>query len=290
MLLQTRQLTKDYGRFRALDDLTLEIAPGEAFGLLGPNGSGKTTALRLILGFLRPTAGTSTVAGYDSWHASVHARRHVSYLPGELRLYENMTGRQLAYFLCRLRGHAPKADLDALARRFDIDLDRPLAQLSSGMKRKVALLQVLAPHAPLLILDEPTNTLDPTMRDELLAQLRHARDQGQAVLFSSHVLSEVEQVCDRVGILQKGKLVHLQPLNELRESRLVHAEFVDDAPGPPDLEGLLVRTRQGQRVELEYTGPLPPLLGWLAHHHVQDLQIEPLGLAGIYRRYHGAEA
>src|SRR5207249_3018271 len=140
-------------------------------------------------------------------------------------LYENMTGRQLAYFLCRLRGHAPKADLDALARRFDIDLDRPLAQLSSGMKRKVALLQVLAPHAPLLILDEPTNTLDPTMRDELLGQLGQARDAGQAVLFSSHVLSEVERVCDRVGILQRGRLVHLQDMHALRRGRLVRARF-----------------------------------------------------------------
>ena len=166
MLLRTEHLTKDYGRYRALDDLHLDVAPGEVVGLLGPNGSGKTTALRLILGFLRPTAGQAWINGHDCWTDSVAARRDAAYLPGELRLYENMTGRQLVRFLGELRGDGSRADVDALAARLEIDLDRPIAHLSSGMKRKVALLQVLIPHAPLLILDEPTNALDPTMRDE----------------------------------------------------------------------------------------------------------------------------
>src|SRR5947209_15124306 len=143
MLLRTEHLTKDYGRFRALDDLQLNVTAGEVFGLLGPNGSGKTTALRLLLGFLRPTAGSAWIAGHDCWHDSVAARRQVAYLPGELRLYENLSGRQLVHFLARLRGRPPRAELDDLARRFDVDLDRPLSHLSSGMKRKVALLQVL---------------------------------------------------------------------------------------------------------------------------------------------------
>src|SRR5262249_39146952 len=158
--------------------------------LLGPNGSGKTTALRLLLGFLRPTAGRAAVDGHDCWHNSVAVRRLVTYLPGELRLYENMTGRQLVAFLARLRGAPVNGRTDALARVFDIDLDRRLVHLSSGMKRKVALLAVLVPDTPLVILDEPTNALDPTMRDELLKQIRAARGRGQTVLFSSHVLSE----------------------------------------------------------------------------------------------------
>src|SRR5262245_31396023 len=223
MLLHTEHLTKDYGRYRALDNLNLTIAPGEVFGLLGPNGSGKTTALRLLLGFLKPTAGSAWIAEHDCWRNSVTARREVAYLPGELRLYENMTGRQLVRFLSDLRGRPPSAEVDDLAKRLDIDLDRPIADLSSGMKRKVALLQVLVTHARLLILDEPTNTLDPTMRDELLSQLRRAREQGQAVLFSSHVLTEVEQVCDRVGILQRGRLVHVQDMRDVPQTRLVHA-------------------------------------------------------------------
>src|SRR5579862_1544377 len=152
MLLRTERLTKCYNGHRALDDLTLEIAPGEVFGLLGPNGSGKTTALRILMGFLQPTSGHAWIDGHDCWNDSVAARRQVAYLPGELRLYENMTGRQLVRFLCDLRGQSVTADLDLLAKRFEIDLDRPLANLSSGMKRKVALLQVLTPHAPLLIM------------------------------------------------------------------------------------------------------------------------------------------
>src|ERR1700722_9973940 len=201
MLLRTERLTKTYNGHRALDDLTLEIGGGEVFGLLGPNGSGKTTALRLLLGFLRPTSGQAAIAGHDCWHDGVSARRLVAYLPGELRLYENMTGRQLIRFLGKLRRQVVPADVDALARRLDIDLDRPIVHLSSGMKRKVALLQVLLPQVPLVLMDEPTNTLDPTMRDELPSQLLEARQRGQAILFSSHVLTEVEQVCDRVAIL-----------------------------------------------------------------------------------------
>jgi ABC-2 type transport system ATP-binding protein len=290
MLLRTEHLTKDYNGFRALDDLNLTVAPGEAFGLLGPNGSGKSTALRLILGFLKPTSGRALIAGHDCWRSGVAARRQVAYLPGELRLYENMTGRQLINFLARLRGEPVKADIELLARRLDIELDKPIVQLSSGMKRKVALIQVLAPHTPLLILDEPTNTLDPTMRDELLAQLRQARDRGQAVLFSSHVLNEVEQVCDRVGILQDGKLVHVQKMSELRDCTSVHVRFSRPLVAVPDWKGLRLVDKGPDYLKLELTGPLQPLLDWLARQSVVGMRIEPLGLSGIYHKYHGSEA
>jgi ABC-2 type transport system ATP-binding protein len=158
------------------------------------------------------------------------------------------------------------------------------------MKRKVALLQVLMPRAPLLILDEPTNTLDPTMRDELLDQLRQARGRGQAVLFSSHVLTEVEKVCDRVGILQGGRLVHLQDMSALREVRLVKARFPRPPSRPGDVAGVRCAEQSGDEVALEYVGPLPPLLDWLARHQASDLTIVPLGLGPIYHRYHGGEA
>jgi len=290
MLLRTERLTKDYNGIRALDALDLTISPGEAFGLLGPNGSGKSTALRLVLGFLKPTAGRATISGHDCWRDGVAARSHVAYLPGELRLYENMTGRQLIEFLAKLRRAPVRADIEALARRLDIDLDRPIVQLSSGMKRKVALIQVLAPHTPLLILDEPTNTLDPTMRDELLGQLRQARDQGQAVLFSSHVLTEVEAVCDRVGILQRGKLVHVQNMTELRDANSVFVRFNRPLVALPDGKGITLRERGDDFVRLEQHGPLQPLLDWLARQPVAELRVEPLGLSSIYHRYHGVQA
>ncbi|MBN9518691.1 ABC transporter ATP-binding protein [bacterium] len=289
-LLTAAGLTKDYGKFRALDALDLAIAPGEVFGLLGPNGSGKSTALRLMLGFLRPTAGRATLAGFDCWRNGVEARKRVAYLPGELRLYETMTGRRLVAFLAGLRGETPGPEVDALAKKLDIDIDRPLTHMSSGMKRKVALLTVLVPKVPLIVLDEPTNTLDPTMRDELLDQLAAAKARGQAVLFSSHVLQEVEAVCDRVGILRRGKLVHLQDMADLRGGRAVTAAFTGPAPTTgPDGAALPADAVVDGRLSLTYRGALPALLAWLAAQPLADLRVEPQGLGPIYRRWHGVE-
>jgi len=288
-LLVADRLTKDYGTFRALDGLSLEIQPGEIVGLLGPNGSGKSTALRLFLGFLKPTAGRCSVAGFDPWSQGVEARRRVAYLPSELRLYETMTGRRLVNFLADLRGEKTGDQADRLAKQLDVPLDKPLTQLSSGMKRKVALLSALIPNVPLIVLDEPTNALDPSMRGQLLEQLALAKKRGQAVLFSSHVLTEVDKVCDRVGILQHGRLVHLQDMHALRRGRLVRARFDKPVAAPPALDGLTVRSQHDHQVELEYTGELPPLLGWLAGQPVCDLSVEPLGLNAIYHHYHGAE-
>ena len=283
-LLVADKLTKDYGRNRALDALDLAIAPGEVVGLLGPNGSGKTTALRLFLGFLKATGGTAKLGGFDCWSQSVEARRLVTYLPGELRLYDSMTGRQLVKFLGDLRGEKFGGEVDELAKRLDINPDTPLTRMSSGMKRKVALLAVLLPRVPLVILDEPTNTLDPTMRDEFLEQIRQAKGAGKAILFSSHVLSEVEAVCDRVIILRKGKLVHHQVMSELTGLRKVSVRVTGAAPtaGP---DGEAVRT-DGDRVRFDYAGELPKLMAWLAGQQLADVTIEPQGLGAIYRRYH----
>ena len=287
-LLHTAGLTKVYGQYRALDSLDLAVKPGEIVGILGPNGAGKTTALRLVLGFLKPTSGTAKVGGFDSWNQSVEVRKRVTYLPGELRLYETMTGRQLVTFLGKLRGDVVGAEVDALAKRLDIDPDRRLTEMSSGMKRKVALLAVLVPKVPLIILDEPTNTLDPTMRDEFLLQLKWARDSGKAILFSSHVLQEVEAVCDRVVILRKGQLVHHQEMGELADARKVTATFAGSLPASgPDDTPLSEESVTGQRLDLEYRGELSKLMHWLGGLNLTDLKIEPLGLGKIYRFHHG---
>jgi ABC-2 type transport system ATP-binding protein len=302
-MLVTEHLTKDYRRHRALEDLNLHVAQGEIFGLLGPNGSGKSTTLRLLMGFLRPTAGRAAIGGHDCWRDSVAVRRLVAYLPGELRLYENLTGKQLLHFLSGLRRQSLGSRCEELARRLDIDLNRPIANLSSGMKRKLALVQVLLPQARLLILDEPTNTLDPAMRDELLEQLVQAKKGGQTILFSSHVLQEVERVCDRVGILCRGRLVHLQKMSDLRQVRLARVRLADTfqspasvgTAGPDPAEtrlppGLVLREQNGRHLSVECQGDLGPLLHWLVGQPVADLRIEPLGLGPIYRRYHGGES
>ena len=287
-LLLTERLTKDYGSFRALADLSLSVSPGEVVGLLGPNGSGKSTALRLLLGFLRPTSGRAAIGGFDCWGQSVETRKRVAYLPGELRLYDTMTGRRLITFLARLRGDEPGAEVDALAKKLDIDIARPLTHMSSGMKRKVALLSVLVPKVPLIILDEPTNTLDPTMRDELLEQLREAKRRGQAVLFSSHVLHEAEAVCDRVAVLRRGELVHVQQMSELREGRSVSARLTGPHPATgPDGAALDPGAVADGRLQMTFRGPLPVLLDWLAKQQLAELVIEAQGLAPIYKKFHG---
>jgi ABC-2 type transport system ATP-binding protein len=180
--------------------------------------------------------------------------------------------------------------VDALAKRLDIDLDRPLTHMSSGMKRKVALLAVLLPRVPLIILDEPTNTLDPTMRDELLEQLKAARARGQAVLFSSHVLHEVETVCDRVAVLRRGELVHMQEMADLREGRGVRAQLTGPPPalGPGDTPLDPGAISPDGRLQMTFRGPLPVLLEWLARQPVADLVIEPQGLGPIYKKFHGS--
>ncbi|MGL6072548.1 MAG: ABC transporter ATP-binding protein [Fimbriiglobus sp.] len=287
-ILDAQHLTKFYGSYRALSDLTLAIQPGEVVGLLGPNGSGKTTALRSFLGFLKPTSGDATVAGYDCWHESVEVRKRVAYLPGELRLYDSMTGRQLVHFLGKLRGETPGAEVDVLAKKLDIDPDKQLTSMSSGMKRKVALLTVLLPKVPLIILDEPTNTLDPTMRDQLLEQLLLAKLQGKAILFSSHVLQEVEAICDRVAILKKGELVHLQDITQMREGRQVHARIRGTRPTTgPTGEPLQATFDETGLMRMEYTGEMPRLLEWLGRQQLSELRIEPLGLQSLYQQYHG---
>ncbi|CAN5467048.1 ATP-binding cassette domain-containing protein [soil metagenome] len=288
MLLETEALSKRYGSFTALDDLHLSVRQGEVFGLLGPNGSGKTTALRVLMGFLQPSSGWARINGEDCWQQSASIRRKVAYLPGELRLYENMTGRQLVTFLCQLRGHVAGQEVDKLARQLEIDLDRKLVRLSSGMKRKVALLQVLVAKVPLVILDEPTNALDPTMREELLEQIKQARHQGQTVLFSSHVMSEVEAVCDRVAILRGGKLVHMQDMTELRSGRMVYARFLKLPEQSTWPAGLNEYSRSGNSITWEYAGPLSPLCSWLGEQEIAELQLEPLGLKSTYHRFHGA--
>ena len=199
-----------------------------------------------------------------------------------------MTGRQLVTFLGKLRGDIVGAEVDALAKRLDIDPDRRLTEMSSGMKRKVALLAVLVPKVPLIILDEPTNTLDPTMRDEFLLQLKWARENGKAILFSSHVLQEVEAVCDRVVILRKGQHVHHQEMSELADARKVTATFAGSTPATgPDGMPLTSDASTGSQLNLEFRGDLGQLMGWLAAQKLTDVKIEPLGLGKIYRYHHG---
>ena len=286
MFIETFQLSKSYGAFRALQDCSLQIEEGEVYGLLGPNGAGKTTFLRLLLGFLRPTSGSASIAGLDCHRQSLQVRRKTAYLPGDARMFSTMRGRQALKFFAEIRGEKDVSRFLQLAERLELDLARKVGSMSTGMRQKLALAAMLGARTPLLILDEPTANLDPTVRGEVLKLVTEAQDQGRTVIFSSHVLSEVEEICGRVAFLRRGHLVHEQSVAELRRRHLIRARVRGDLPPPPENEELEIRLT-GENLELETPGELAPLLGWLATLPLEEIQIEPIGLRAVYDRCHG---
>ena len=290
MLIQAEALTKRYRSVTALEDCSFAVPRGEVLGLLGPNGSGKTTLLRLLMGFLRPTAGRATIDGFDCDRQRMAVHVRTAYLPGEARLFRRMRGRDVLSFFARLRRDASITRAREIAARLDLDLSRMVALMSTGMRQKTALAAVLSINAPVLILDEPTANLDPTARSEVLSLVREAKQAGRTVLFSSHVLGEVEEACDRVLILRRGHFVHEQLMSELRRQHRIRARLNGPLPpSPPELNGAVSITRFGAGdVLIETPGELSPLLGWLATLPVAEMRVEPVRLQAVYDRFHGA--
>lgn len=289
--VETHALTKQYGQLTALRGCTLHVHQGEVFGLLGPNGSGKSTLIRLLLGFLRPTSGSARIDGLDCYHQSVAAHLRVTYLPGEARLFRQMRGREVLQFFADIR---PGGDFNAalaIAERLELDLTRQVSYYSTGMRQKLALAATLSGEAPLIILDEPTANLDPTVRGEVLKMVLEAKERGRTVIFSSHVLSEIEHCCDRVVILRRGELVHTQVMTELRRQHRILAQLTGELGRPPDhLAGeIRIETNGHGQLQIETPGELSPLLGWLASLPLTEVKIEPIGLRALYDRYHQSE-
>jgi len=286
-IVNTEGLTKRYGDITALDECTLSAQPGEVLGLLGPNGSGKTTLLRLLLGFLKPTSGCATILEHDCTNDSVAVRRCVTYLPGEPRLPRRMRGSVALRYFAKLRGESSSDAGNRIAERLRLDVHRRVGNMSTGMRQKLALAIALAPDVPLVILDEPTSNLDPNVRDDVGRLVAEARDAGKAVVFSSHVMPEVEAVCDRVVILRHGKLVHTQVMSELRRQHRIRADVVGELSDPPAaLDGGLSIQSEGNQLRIDTPGELSPLLKWLAEQPLKEVTVEPLGLRSVYEQYH----
>ena len=257
--IQTWELSKRYGETLALDRLALTIQPGEVYGYLGPNGAGKTTTIRLLLGLHRPTSGRAELFGIDAWSDPVRAHRRLAYVAGEPFLWPSLTAGETLEFLARLRGADRAEDTayrDQLVERFELDTAKKVRALSKGNRQKVQLIAALATRADLLLLDEPTSGLDPLMEVAFRQTVSEAKERGQTVLLSSHILSEVEALCDRVGILRAGRLIEQGTLAELRHlsSQTVEATFAGPAPELAPIAGVHVDSDSTERAAVSGPG------------------------------------
>ena len=287
-------LVKHYGKVEAVRGIDLRVARGEVFGFLGPNGAGKSTTIRCLLGLLRPTAGRIGAFGLDSTRDGVALRRRLTYVPGELRLPERLSGMELVASIGHLRGGFDPARRDQLAERLRLDLHRRLRDLSSGNRRKIALLLAFLFDAELLVLDEPTNGLDPLMQHEFLGLVREARAAGATVFLSSHVLSEVQRAADRVAVLRAGKIVAQGTVADLRgrARQRVEVWFEDDAPAAElqALPGLVDPVVDDHRFTATLSGSIQPLLGLLARQRVSSMLVEEPDLEEAFLDLYGGAA
>ena len=289
-IVSTENLTKNYGRRIGIRAVSLEILEGQIFGFLGPNGAGKTTMIRLLLGFLRPTAGKARIFGRDCWKESSGIKKDVGYLPGDLRLYPWLTGRTALGIVGRIRGMDLRRSGHELAARFSLEMNLPVHKMSRGMRQKLGLILALAHQPRLLILDEPTSGLDPIMQQRLAESLRESAAQGHTVFFSSHTLSEVEQLCDRVAIVRDGEIVADESLETLRSQarRSVSLCFADaeTANSISIPEFLNLTSRNGSEWHCELVGSSRQLIRWAGEQRLEDLMIGPPDLESLFHRYY----
>ena len=289
--IETSRLTKAYAGKTALDGLDLCIEPGEIFGFLGPNGAGKSTAIRLLLDLIRPTSGSASILGVDCHHQSPEARALTGYLPGDLRLWPGLRGHETIDLIASLRTRPiDPTYVHNLADRLTIDLNMRTRSYSKGNRQKLGIILALLDRPPVLLLDEPTSGLDPLVQRVVWEILGERAAVGTAVFFSSHVMSEVDQVCDRVGILRAGRLVAVEPVSALKGRSIRHVEVSFDGPVPPPeavrLPGIRELRRDFATLEFEVSGEVDPLLKALGPYHVVDLRTEQPTLDEVLLGYY----
>jgi ABC-2 type transport system ATP-binding protein len=285
--IMTRKLSKSYGDVRALSNLTLTVNSGEIFGFLGPNGAGKTTTTRLMLGLMRPTSGSARIFGFDVQAEGPKARRLVSYQPASESVYESMRAGSYLKAFAQMSG-LPVHRTDELVERLELDTSRRIKSLSTGNRQKVGIVRALQADVPLYLLDEPTRGLDPLIQQEFASILAEYRDDGRTVFLSTHILSEAERLCDRVGILREGNLVAIERVATLTESRVRRfcARFAGPLPNDADLEGATVVVRGAEEISFDVTGSVDHVVKNLARFQVIDLAIEEPSLEDIFLRFY----
>jgi len=281
-IIEVEKLNKSYGGKRAVLDVSFSVPEGEVFGFLGPNGAGKTTTIRILMALIRADSGAARIAGLDCWRQSVEIKRFIGYVPGEPSLDPNLTGGQILEYFARLRGGVDQAYLTRLIDRFELDTSRKFRQYSTGNKRKVVLIQAFMHRPRVLILDEPTSGLDPLNQQQFDGLVREARDEGRTVFLSSHVLSEVEKTCTRVGIIREGRLVRVGGVAELKDIKRYEISIVF---GVASVETL----NNGSGLRLHMQGPADAVIKAAAQHQVVSLASYEPSLEDIFLRYYESE-
>ncbi|MEV1290075.1 ABC transporter ATP-binding protein [Micromonospora sp. NPDC049679] len=290
LAISTDKLVKTYGRNRGLTGLDLAVDTGEVYGFLGPNGAGKSTTIRLLLDLIRPTGGRATVLGADPRRHGIALRRRIGYLAGDFVVDGRQTGRELLGYLGNLRGGVPARRVGELAERLDLDLDRKIKSLSKGNRQKIGVVQAFMHSPELLILDEPTSGLDPFLQQEFVALVREAKAAGQTVFMSSHVMSEVQQTADRVGIIREGRLITVERVEELRERAVRKVEIHFEGPVPlaefSALPGITDATVDGSTLRCRLDGRADALVKAAARHTVVSLLSEEPDLEELFFSYY----
>jgi ABC-2 type transport system ATP-binding protein len=294
-IIEVENLNKSYGRKRGIIDVSFSVPEGEVFGFLGPNGAGKTTTIRILMALIRADSGVARIAGLDCWRQSVAIKRLIGYVPGEPALDPNLTGGQILEYFGRLRGGVDQAYVKRLIDTFDLDTSRKFRQYSTGNKRKVVLIQAFMHRPQVLILDEPTSGLDPLNQQQFDNLVREARDEGRTVFLSSHVLSEVEKTCTRVGIIREGRLVRVGGVHELKDIKRYEITIAFAQPVDVEtfarLDGVaqIERMNGGSGVRLHMQGPADAVIKEAARHQVVSLTSYEPSLEDIFLRYYEAE-
>jgi ABC-type multidrug transport system ATPase subunit len=291
-IIEVEGLTKTYGGKRGIADVTFQIDEGDVFGFLGPNGAGKTTTIRVLMALLRADSGRARIAGLDVWEKSLEIKRLIGYVPGEPSLDPNLTGGQILEYFANLRGGVDRQYLKKLIERMDLDTSRKFRQYSTGNKRKVVLIQAFMHRPRLLILDEPTSGLDPLNQQEFDGMVKETREDGRTVFLSSHVLSEVEKTCTRVGIIREGRLVRIGGVAEVKAIKRYELTISFASPVPADsfasLEGVekVEQLNQGHAVRLTVQGPADAVVKAAARYRVVSLTSYEPSLEDIFLRYY----
>ena len=286
-IVEVNHLVKQYGTFRALDECCLSVPEGSVFGLLGPNGAGKTTLIRSLLGYLRPTSGSANVDGFDCARESLAVRERVSYLPAETKLFRTMRGKACIEFFASMHPRGDFARAIRIAERLQLDTSRRVAFMSTGMRQKLAISCVLSCNSRVIILDEPTANLDPNVRQEVMSLVMEAQGRGATVIFCSHVLSEIEEICDYAAFLRRGKVVESLNLTSLPTIHRISFRSEASVSDLPANGCVLTKTLDGKMVT-EIAGDLHSQLQWLSQTQVTNLTIESIGLRSVYDRIHTA--